>query len=641
MLSIARPCFAGHSPRDPRTPRSLVLVPLLSSPIYTHLLPPRFAASLHRPRLLRLSLRRRPLHRPPPPLAKENPNMDGMEKSHSEIKLYSRLRLWEFPDKYIFEPVDTVADSYLSVSRADGSMNLIGELPQCGPVQSPNVCSVFGIIGMLKLLVGSYLLVITQHERVGSYLGHPIFRVSTLRILPCNHSLSNSPVEQKKMEAEFSVLLNAAERTSGLFFSYDVNLTLCMQRLHDMGSETKLLPLWRQAEPRFLWNNYMLEPLIDSNLNQYLLPVIQGSYQHFQAAIGTNIVDVTLIARRCTRRTGTRMWRRGADRDGYVANFVETEQILQASGFTASFIQVRGSIPLLWEQIVDLSYKPSFDLVKPEEAPRVAERHFVDLVNKYGSVLAVDLVNKHGSEGRLSERFANAMQPILSEDIRYVQFDFHRICGHIHFERLSLLYDQIEDYLKKHGYFILNEKGEKVEEQTGVVRTNCIDCLDRTNVTQSMIGRKMLESQLKRIGIFGADDAINAYPFFDASFKILWANHGDDISIQYSGTPALKGDFVRHGKRTVQGIIKDGWNALARYYLNNFVDGTKQSFRLAFALVLAGLMFAMMSLRQARNDVRHLVFSLFWAGLSFGVAAFVRANGRVFTNRPRLFRSRH
>lgn len=87
----------------------------------------------------------------------------------------------------------------------------------------------------------------------------------------------------------------------------------------------------------------------------------------------------------------------------------------------------------------------------------------------------------------------------------------------------------------------------------------------------------MLESQLKRIGFFGSDDLITAYPFFDANFKIceyifcifiaihllqlydiltirvnlvtflvsVWANHGDEISIQYSGTPALKGDFVR------------------------------------------------------------------------------------------------
>lgn len=33
-------------------------------------------------------------------------------------------------------------------------------------------------------------------------------------------------------------------------------------------------------------------------------------------------------------------------------------------------------------------------------------------------------------------------------------------------------------------YFLVNDKGDKIEEQTGTVRTNCIDCLDRTNVTQ-------------------------------------------------------------------------------------------------------------------------------------------------------------
>ena len=30
----------------------------------------------------------------------------------------------------------------------------------------------------------------------------------------------------------------------------------------------------------------------------------------------------------------------------------------------------------------------------------------------------------------------------------------------------------------------MNEKAEKMKQQLGVVRTNCIDCLDRTNVTQ-------------------------------------------------------------------------------------------------------------------------------------------------------------
>ncbi|CDP01800.1 unnamed protein product [Coffea canephora] len=517
----------------------------------------------------------------------------------------------------------------------------------------------------------SYLLVITERECVGSYLGHPIFKVSSMKVFPCDHSLKNSPAEQKKMETEFSGLLSVAEKTPGLYFSYDVNITLSAQRLHDLGDESKLLPLWRQADPRFLWNNYMLEVLIDHKLDPYLLPLVQGSFNHFQAAIGKDIIDVTLIARRCTRRTGTRMWRRGADSDGFVANFVESEQIVQLNGHTASFVQVRGSIPLMWDQIVDLTYKPKFEIVRLEEAPRVAERHILDLRKKYGNVLAVDLVNKHGGEGRLCEKFANAMQHVVSDDVRYLHFDFHQICGHVHFERLSILYDQIENFLIKNRYFLLNEKREKVEVQLGVVRTNCIDCLDRTNVTQSMLGRKMLEFQLRRLGIFDAEETISTHPNFDESFKILWANHGDDISIQYSGTPALKGDFVRYGQRTIQGILKDGWNALMRYYLNNFCDGTKQdaidllqghfivsvsrdmtptsqkggieaiaSFPLALSVIMTGFFFAFMSLRRVRSDFWQLLFSILWAGGSLAIAAFVKANGRVFCNRPRLHQPR-
>ncbi|KAI9109740.1 hypothetical protein K1719_019370 [Acacia pycnantha] len=198
-----------------------------------------------------------------------------------------------------------------------------------------------------------------------------------------------------------------------------------------------------------------------------------------------------------------------------------------------------------------------------------------------------------------------------------------------------------------------------MKEQHGVVRTNCIDCLDRTNVTQIMIARNMLENQLRRLGVFGPEETISSHPNVDERYKILWADHGDDISVQYSGT---------FGHRTMQGILKDSWNVLLRYYLNNF---TKQdaidlvqghfivsanrdmgpssqkggleafaSFPCALSLVLTGFLFATMSLRQVRHDFRHLLFSLIWASISLGIAAFVRANGRVFCNRPRLLKPR-
>ena len=35
---------------------------------------------------------------------------------------------------------------------------------------------------------------------------------------------------------------------------------------------------------------------------------------------------------------------------------------------------------------------------------------------------------------------------------------------------------------------------------------------------------------------------------FETTFKLLWANHGNNISLAYSGTGDLKSDFVRTEK---------------------------------------------------------------------------------------------
>ncbi|KAH7287003.1 hypothetical protein KP509_32G032600 [Ceratopteris richardii] len=373
------------------------------------------------------------------------------------------------------------------------------------------------------------------------------------------------------------------------------------------------------------------------------------------------------MCRRCVRRIGTRMWRRGANVNGDVANFVETEQIIQANGYVASYVQVRGSIPVLWEQVVDLTYKPKIKLFDLDETPKVVERHFQDLTERYGSIVAVDLVNQHGGEAVLGGAFANAMQKISSvnDNIYYVPFDFHRICGQVKFERLSSLYDDLRDKLVKQGYLLMMENGEVLETQKGVVRTNCIDCLDRTNVTQSLLGRKSLEVQLQKMKIIEPVDSISRFPDLDAKFKALWADHGDNVSIQYSGTSALKGDFVRFGRRTIYGLLKDGYSALARYYYNNLQDGKRQdaldlaaghyratrgfSFReertpvkfltylpLVSAVLFASILLTTRSLRNARQDGYQVLYAILWASFTVAVTTLVRSNGRRFTSRPYL-----
>jgi len=75
---------------------------------------------------------------------------------------------------------------------------------------------------------------------------------------------------------------------------------------------------------------------------------------------------------------------------GTVANFVETEQIVELKprdsskpAVVSSFIQVRGSIPLLWSQIPNVKYKPP-TRVSPTAATEPAfDNHISDILQSY------------------------------------------------------------------------------------------------------------------------------------------------------------------------------------------------------------------------------------------------------------------
>ena len=63
---------------------------------------------------------------------------------------------------------------------------------------------------------------------------------------------------------------------------------------------------------------------------------------------------------------------------------------------------------------------------------------------------------------------------------------------------------------------------------------------------------------------------------FENKFKNIWADNGDHISLAYSGTGAMKSDFVRTGKRTALGALDDGILTTKRLFINNFRDGYNQ-----------------------------------------------------------------
>ena len=116
--------------------------------------------------------------------------------------------------------------------------------------------------------------------------------------------------------------------------------------------------------------------------------------------------------------------------------------------------------------------------------------------------------------------------------------------------------------------------------QKGTVRTNCVDCLDRSNVVQSIIARHHLLDVLNKNGIITtpSDIYLSSLPSsLETAFRETWYLNGNTMSMLYAGTPALKTDFTRFGKRTLKGMIYDGINSVTRYFINNFIDHETQN----------------------------------------------------------------
>ncbi|KAE9618158.1 putative phosphatidylinositol-3,4-bisphosphate 4-phosphatase [Lupinus albus] len=585
--------------------------------------------------------------------------------SHERFNLYDELHLLEFQDKFVIKCHQSPNQGF-SIDRRDGSINFLDGDTN---LESPsNTSTIYGVVGTIRLVVGTYAIVITSRKVVGSFLGFPVYHLMSMRVLACNEALRFATGQEKKDEAYFMTLLKAVESMPGLYYSYETDITLNLQRRSKLVEGWMSKPIWKQADPRFVWNRHLLEELIECkpvmfSLNWGL------SFQQAELKVKETLSTVTLISRRCTRRLGTRMWRRGANLDGDAANFIETEQLFENEDFSSSFLLVRGSIPILWEQIVDLSYKPHLRVIGHEQTPNIVVRHFNDLNQRYGGIVAVDLTDKHGEEGQLSAAYAAEMQN--QQNVRYVPFDFHCHCGSSNFDNLKILYDDISEDFEKQRYFLIDSKGNVLEEQKGVVRHNCIDSLDRTNVTQCYLAEKSLNLQLQRIGVLTLSEGISMFDEEYGKFRTLWAEQGDEISLEYAGTYALKGDLVRYGKQTIIGMIKDGMSSISRYYLNNFHDGVRQDaldlisghytvrrnsdspllknsfepfpktvntqiFPVASALIIGGLTATSFTLQQGGRNEHRYVSSVLFAGITAGVVAIVKSNGRQLCSRPRL-----
>ena len=80
--------------------------------------------------------------------------------------------------------------------------------------------------------------------------------------------------------------------------------------------------------------------------------------------------------------------------------------------------------------------------------------------------------------------------------------------------------------------------------QRGVLRTNCIDCLDRTNVAQFVLGLHALEMQLHALGI-SESPALDIRSSMATELMNLYEQMGNTLAKQVSKHSANPGSATK------------------------------------------------------------------------------------------------
>ncbi|KAI1392896.1 putative SAC1 protein [Hypoxylon trugodes] len=551
-------------------------------------------------------------------------------------------------DSYTFTSPSSPNAPALIVDRPTGDVRL-SEATHFPGKRVSRVSSIPGILGMIRLRLDKYVIIITKAQPVGRLKGHMVYKVVSTDFLPMRERQIRDPDED-----QFLSLLKTYIMKGPMYFSYSVDLTNSFQR---QASADISSPLWMRADDRFFWNKFVQTDLINfrksGNRSQtgpqpgadpYILPLIWGTLEIRPTTFKSTPLTIVLITRKGRYRAGTRYFTRGLDEEGHAANYNETEQIVVLNdtgrglgGYAGSsdmqsgkygispgqemqvlsYVQTRGSIPVYWAEINALKYTPKLQVRGIETAIPAAKKHFDEQIRIYGDNYLVNLVNQGGREKRMKEAYEQMVQKLVSapsekvkgdiitdekfhviepssskqefDRLHYVYFDYHHETKGMQMHKAMALVEQLHDALIAQQYFRgvdmpANGGLETRNYQTSVVRTNCMDSLDRTNVVQSMLARWTLDRMFTDLGLLqrGETFAI-ADPKFEFLFRNIWADNADTVSNSYAGTGAMKTDITRLGTRTKAGIWKDGNVAVKRYYLNNFRDGPRQD---AFDLFL-------------------------------------------------------
>jgi len=463
------------------------------------------------------------------------------------------------------------------------------------------------ILGIINICNSEFILFVSSSEIICKMKDEIIYKINEVDFC----GIPNKKLDKSTIEEEAQIL-NCKEGISellklGFYYSFSLDLTNSQQNQlkinYDLDInyndnyldifDKKLKKIYDTTNQKYFFNFNLYNKFINPETSKpfdytytFITPIICGFIDKLNLEINENQLDLYLITRRSKNNAGTRFNARGINDDGNAANFCETELILIYNNTLFSFTQLRGSAPIFFEK-KGISYYT--DITRNKDFTKEAfTRHIKEIGQDFDNICFINLLNENDlNEVSIIKEFENQIK--LKKDdkkIKYLHFDLLSECGKEYYSGIDNLIKKMNQFIDFSNFFSYNLSNNMILSiQKSLPRINCLDCLNRTNLVQSIISWKILENMFKNLK-FSEKDLLNIFnpnenfilegSQFKESFKYMWDNNGNAISFQYAGTASTSTSFTTTGINNLFGYISDSINNVKRLYQVNFGDDFKQ-----------------------------------------------------------------
>lgn len=355
---------------------------------------------------------------------------------------------------------------------------------------------------------------------------------------------------------------------------------------------TRLFPVKDINSPDygFVWNNGWRKPFEILGIPQVCTNLIQG------VCVSKEFINfrfsLAYVCRRSVLNPGTRYAARGLNDLNSPGNEVECELIFFKGDQFWSERWRRGSIPIRWKTVLSSKLATPKHRVDKDYFKGTIE-YFKGLLDRYGSdtvIRCVSLLQTESdhSESQIKDFFKKALSRLFENGIENVfltPFDLNR---HLHEdgsgEAMMDFLSYIGPLSESDGFTHGTLPCSVAESQKGLMRFNCADSLDRTNLATFYYAMKMTADWCKSNST-GLSATPNADPFLPNLIihqsiidflARVFVESGNVVSQLYTNTQAIKTNAIKKFAPSIVVTTNDTNISVQRRLQNVMIDPARQ-----------------------------------------------------------------